>query len=312
MNTINFTTYKDARRPDEASDKEKASSNTVSRKRPKSVINNRTYKIDDVSLHLLVKRSQSIIWECYIARQLRYTVQGVISQKIFRALQRLKRLSSLSLTQIVKDCQSFSYLDSTLKHLASLSALSLSSPSHQVTGHKAFETFSRTLKCCYSLSKIDLDFCCSDSINEYAIKYLSHGLKYLSNVLSSLTLNLCNCIKVNDKALETFSAAIRYASSLLILDLNFASCPRISDKGIKYLASSLKNIRLLRVLRLNFYDCSNITDQGFTNLSSNIKHLVHLFELNLSFAVCTKLTDEGIESLSLSFQSPNVFTKSYS
>jgi len=184
------------------------------------------------------------------------------------------RNSQISLNKLRK-------LTFRLRNLERLVSLTLIFSSNEKIHTRDLTSFSKNLKKCQRLKNLALKCWASGRIQKEIALNLASCINSLKN-LSSLTLNLRYCPKIDPVDFFILLGALRMHSSLKSLCFCLSEYQDIED-GVKLLSQELIHFQSLRSLKFYFvYSTYNLSEDFFKNISKGFQSQSQLQILSIS------------------------------
>jgi len=144
---------------------------------------------------------------------------------------------------------------------------------------------------------INLENC--EKLKDQAVESLGGLVAKNLKELKKLHFNLTNCKLVSDVGANNLAHQIGTLKNLNDLDLSFKGCASITNQGAKGISNQIApHLKKLEKLGLHFYGCFQVMDQGVTDVVTSVgTNLTKLNQLKLTFSHCEKITDQSISAL---------------
>jgi len=202
-------------------------------------------------------------------------------QKIL--LQNSKTLKSLSLRFSPKNSQVIKAFIFALKHLRTLSILSLDFSNCQQVNDETLKDLSSILACCPGLIDIDIKLCYSLNISSKGRKFLDKALRKLGGCLKNINLDFRYSANVRNSDLVDLSKSLERCPKTASLRLAWAGCKKMEASGVQALSKSMGKLKNLRNLSLGLVDIPSVTDQELEDLARVFNKMKDLESIELNF-----------------------------
>lgn len=224
-------------------------------------------------------------------------------QKIL--IQNSKTLKSLSLRFSPKNFQVIKAFIFALKHLKTLSILSLDFSNCQQVNDETLKDLASSLSRCSGLGSLNIKLCYSLNITSKGRKFLDKALRNLGGSLKNINLDFRYSANIANKDLVDLSKSLERCPRAVSLKLAWAGCKNIEASGVKALSKSMGELKSLRNLSLGLVDIPSVTDQELEDLSKVFNKMNDLESIELNFKQklvrqadeMRKISDRGMHAI---------------